>query len=307
VNGDGKANNADKTLRQDTLSQSYLETNYATAARIVNGDPSLKKLFDEAVAGGWSPQQFSAALQNTSWYSSQESEYARKGWLAQRGDPKEWADQILQARDTVQRTAASMGTEMSEAQLDDFAEKYVMNGWYDQRRQGLMMDALASFTDTSRGGAAKVSQDLRTLAADNGVGLTDKWLTDVTSSINRGESTQMDYEMWIREQAAARYPMYGDKIKAGVSVKALASPYLQRMQDILEIPSDGVDLNDPYITQALGMVNDKGENVPMNYTDFEKKLRNDPRWESTKNGKNALMNLATKMSEAWGFQTDNYF
>lgn len=307
LNGDGVASKADKTLRQDTLSQAYLETNYETAARIVNGAPSLKKLFTEAVAGGWTQAQFTAALQNTEWYNSQESEYARKGWLAKAAGGNEWNDQLMQARDAVQRTAASMGAEIPEKDLDTWAEKYIMGGWSVSARQGMMLDSLASYTDISRGGAAKVASDLRALASDNGVGLTEKWLNDVAVSIAKGESTQVDYESWIREQAAARYPMYGDKIKAGVSVKALASPYMTRMQDILEIPSEQIDLNDPYINQALGMVNEKGEQVPMNYTEFENKLRSDPRWESTKNGKNSLMNMANKMSEAWGFQTDNYF
>jgi len=307
LNGDGKANQADVTLRRDTLSMGMLERDYATAARIVGADPTLKKVFDEAIAGGWTPAQFQAAIQNTKWYNDQGSDYARKGWLAKQAGGKEWEDQLTQAREVVQRTASAMGAELSTEQLNQFAEDYVMKGWYEGSRQGLMADALSSFLSSSRGSAAETAMSLRALAKDNGVVLSQKWVDDVTTSIAKGESSVADYQAWIREQAAARYPMYADKIKAGVSVRALASPYLSRMQDILELPEESIALDDPYITAALGQVNEKGEQVPMNYVEFETKLRNDPRWESTKNGKNTLMNAVDGFMRNMGFATDNYF
>lgn len=307
LNGDGRANKADKTLKQDTLSMEMLGRDYATAARIVGGDPELKKIFEDAIAGGWTPQQFQAATQNTKWYQDQGSDYARKGWLAKQAGGADWEDQLTQARDIVQRTASSMGAALSESDLDQFAEDYIMKGWGVSGRQGLMADTLASYLDAQKGTAAETALSLRTLAMNNGVGLSQQWIDDVTKSIARGESSVTDYEAWIREQAAARYPMYADKIRAGVSVKALASPYMSRMQEILELPEEGIGLDDPYIVQALGQVNDKGEQVPMNYNDFETKLRNDPRWESTKNGKNTLMNAVDGFMKSMGFATDNYF
>ena len=42
-----------------------------------------------------------------------------------------------------------------------------------------------------------------------------------------------------------------------------------------------------------------GRNVGME--DFENLLRQDPRWETTKNGMNTLMNTVTSFSKSWGF------
>ena len=307
LNGDGRANDADMTLRRDSLSMEVLGRDYKTASQIVGQDLELKKVFKDAIAGGWTKEQFIAATQNTKWYEAQGSEFARKGWLAKAAGGAEWEDQIIQASDVVQRTAAQMGAVLSPDQLKDYAEKYIMGGWGTQGRQGLMADSLAGFVDSSRGSAASTTRALRELARNNGVSLSEKWVNDVTQSIARGESTQVDYESWIRGEAAKRYPMYADKIQAGVSVRALASPYLSRMQDILEIPEESIDLDNPFISSALGNVNEKGEQTGMSYGEFETKLRNDPRWENTKNGKNTLMNTTNNFMKSMGFATDNYF
>jgi hypothetical protein len=73
------------------------------------------------------------------------------------------------------------------------------------------------------------------------------------------------------------------------------------MQDILEVPEEQVSLNDKYIAEALGKVNEKGEQVAMSFTEFENKLRSDPRWEQTKNGSNTLMNMAENFTRKMGF------
>ena len=301
LNNDGRADKKDRVLRQDTLSMGYLQENYAVAARIVGANAELKKIFDDAIKGGWTPEMFQSALQNSKWHTDQGTEFARKAWLARAKGGEEWEEQLSAARNTVQRQAASMGADLSEDELEDFTERYLFNGWFEPSRQGLMLDALSSSIDIKKGGAARVSGELRALALNNGVGITDEWMKEVATSIARGQSTQQEYEDWIREQAANRYPMYADKIRAGVSVKALASPYLQRMQDILEVPEEQVSLNDKYIAEALGKVNEKGEQVAMSFTEFENKLRSDPRWEQTKNGSNTLMNMAENFTRKMGF------
>ena len=301
LNGDGRANQKDVELRQDNLSMQILGRDYDFAFRILSANPELQEIFKSAVDQGLSKEAFEASIKGTDWYESIGGEYARKAWFAKTMGGADWDDQMAQARDAIQRQANASGARIDPAELDQWAERYLFEGWFAQGRQGLMLDAISAKVQSDQGGQIAIRDALSKLARDNGVGVTDQWFNEVSQAITRGDSTQADYEMWIREQAAKKYPMFADKIKAGISVRSLASPYTTRMAEILELNEADISLDDPYIAEALGGVDENGNFKSMNFTDFETKLRNDPRWENTKNGKNTLLNTAQSFMRDWGF------
>lgn len=301
LNNDGAANQKDVTLRKDQISMNLVQRDYNFAFNILSSSPEVQKLFKDAVAGGWDAKRFETAVKATQWYQDVGGEYARKAWFSKTMGGADWEDQMVQARDAIQRQATALGANLAEGEIEAWAERYLFEGWYQGDRQGMMADALASKVESDRGGQIAVRNTLAALARDNGVTVTDQWYDEVSRSIARGSSTQADYEQWLRDQAAAKYPMYSDKIKQGVSVRSLASPYLTRMQEILELNGDEISLDDPYIAEALGGVDEKGNPKAMSFSDFERKLRNDPRWENTINGANTLMNSVTSFAKSWGF------
>lgn len=301
LNGDGKVNKKDETLRKDNLSMQILGRDYEFASRIVGANPELKTLFKRAIKEGWSKENFEAALQGTKWYSEQGSDYARKAWFAKQAGGGDWQDQLKMARDTIQRTATQMGVTLSGKDLDAWAERYITEGWYDSSRQGLMQDALAERLEINKGAASQLTMSLTQMAQANGIRMTNQFFSDAAKSIAKGESTQADWENYIREQAAAKFPMYSDKIKAGVNARDLASPYISRMAELLEMNPDDVTLDDPYIKQAMSGIDEQGNPKALGYADFETMLRRDPRWQNTTNGKRATMGLVSQMMRDWGF------
>lgn len=301
LNNDGRADQKDVSLRKDQLSMQLLGKDYNFAFNILASNPEIQDLFRSAVEMGQDAKGFEASIRASDWYTDVGGEYARKAWFSKTLGGPDWDDQMLQARDAVQRQANASGARLSEGELNAWAERYLFEGWFAQGRQGLMLDALASKVRSDQGGQIAIRDSLSKLARDNGVGVTDKWFNEVAQSITRGDSTQADYEMWIRDQAAKKFPMFADKIKAGVSVRSLASPYLTRMAELLELNEADISLDDPYVKEALGGVDEKGNFKSMNFTEFETKLRNDPRWENTRNGKNTLLNTAQSFMRDWGF------
>lgn len=301
LNGDGFINKKDRDLKRDNLSMSVFGKDYQFASRILSASPELQSLFKEAIAKGWEPARFQAAIQNSKWYSEQGSDFAREAWLARAGGGEEWENQLVVARDAIQRQASNAGVQLAPDELDSWAERYLFEGWYDQSRQGMLMDALAERVDVNKGQAASRTMDLQELARKNGLKMTESFFVDANKSIMRGESTMADWEKYIRDESAKRYPLYADKVKAGVTVEDLAAPYRSRMADILELDVNSISLEDPYIRDALNGVDEKGNPVSMNYSEFETKLRRDPRWESTKQGKTLTMGLAENMMRSWGF------
>lgn len=305
LNNDGRANKKDRNLRRDEISNELLGRDYKYASRVIGGAPEIAELFQEAVKNGWTPERFDAAVKNSDWYSSVGGEYARKAWFAKTMGGPDWDDQLTQARDTMQRTATQMGVTLSPEELEVFAERYITEGWFEPSRQGLMSDALASKVAADEGGNIAVRDQLAALARNNGVKVSDQWYDEVVQSIARGEATQADYEMYLREQAASKFPLYSDKIKSGVSVKALVSPYTQRMAEMFDIDEQTIELSDPYISSVLGSMDENGNPKPVNFTDFETSLRQDPRWLQSEQGSKAFMDLAEKMAKDWGFITDS--
>lgn len=301
LNNDGRINAADETLRRDTFSMGAFQADYATAAGIVSGDASLQRLFKEAIDNGWSPDLFKVKLQETNWYKTQGTDFARQAWINQQKGGKSWDDQLAAAAEVVQRRASQLGAVLTESDLKKFASNFLFLGWGTEGRSGLMDDALSQMVNIQKGNAGVMVSQLKKLAMDNGMSFNDDYYQQAAASVARGESVLTDWTNDINLRAAEKNPLYGDKIKAGVTVRSLASPYIQRMADLLELDADQIKLDDPYISQALGGVDEKGNPKAMSFTDFETKLRNDPRWENTKNGKNTLLNMAESFMRSWGF------
>lgn len=305
LNNDGRADKKDRDLKRDEISNELLGRDYKYASRVIGGAPEIAKIFEDAIAQGWTPERFEAAVTNSDWYESVGGEYARKAWFAKTMGGPDWDDQMDQARDMMKRTATQMGVTLTPEELDSYAERYITEGWYEPSRQGMMSEALASKMAADEGGNIAVRDELAALARSNGVKVNDQWYDEVVQSIARGDATQADYEMYLREQAASKFPLYSDRIKAGVSVKSLVSPYTARMAEMFDINEEEISFDDPYIAGVLGAIDEKGNPKSVNFTDFETSLRQDPRWLQSENGSKAFMDLAEKMAKDWGFITDS--
>jgi hypothetical protein len=305
LNNDGRANKKDRDLKRDEISNALLGRDYKYAARLLDSNPEIAEIFKDAVKNGWEPTRFEAAVKNSGWYGDIGGEYARKAWFSKTLGGPDWDDQLNQARDSIQRVATQMGVQLSPEEIGSFAERYIFEGWFESSRQGLMADALASKAQADAGGNVKVRDELATIARENGVKVNDQWYNEVVQSIARGDSTQADYEMYLRDQAAAKFPLYADKIKAGVSVKSLVSPYTRRMAELFDINQDDISFDDPYISSVLTALDENGNPKVTNFADFETTLRRDPRWLESEDGSKAFMGLAAKMARDWGFVTDS--
>ena len=143
---------------------------------------------------------------------------------------------------------------------------------------------------------------VKNFAAKNGIMMSDDAASDYATQIVTGKLSEDTVFNAIRESAASAFPQLADKIKAGIDVKTLADPYIQSMSNILEIPYTSVDLFDPKIRGALAYTLPDGKLATKSIYDFEKELRQDPRWEFTKNGKKAIADSTLRVLQDFGIQ-----
>jgi hypothetical protein len=263
-------------------------------------------LFEQAISQNWTAQKFKAAVQSSNWFRNN-SEPARLAFARKAIGGADWADLQATARQTVQQTATNLGVVLTPEQLDGYTQRYIYEGWDSADRKPLMTRALAEdikFNEKGplKGLAGNLQDDLKKTAFENGLRLSDSYYKEAAVSVATGLQTKEDWDRDVREQAASLWPPYAEKIRSGVNVSALASGYVNTMAQTLEINRDEVNLNDPYIREALGGFDDKGNPAPMGLWDFEKKLRADPRWMNTKQATDETSSVANTVLKMFGFR-----
>ena len=303
--------NRDGVADADRLSKAELAKEYQNAIGIIYSVPEIRPLFEKAIAGEWDVPKFVSAVQNSSWFRNN-NEYARRAWAQENiGGPQaaDWKARQEDARNAVRMAAAQMGSDLTEQELAALTRRYLYEGWDDSTRAPLMMQALSeqiSYVPDQRGGvtmrgqAGSFADQLRSLARANGMTYSDSWYLSAAKSVSAGLSTEDDWNRDIREQAASRYPVFADKIRSGMSVYDLASPYIQTMAQEFEINPEQISLSDTYIMQAMTALDDKGTPVPLGLWDFQKKLRNDPRWMNTAKAQNEITSVTGRVMQMFG-------
>lgn len=151
------------------------------------------------------------------------------------------------------------------------------------------------------GPSGKYFVGIKNLALDNGIKLSDNDALSYANKIVAGQVDENTIYNTIRESAASAFPSLGDKIKAGLDLKTLASPYIQSMSDILEIPDTAIDLFDPQIRSAMAYTLPDGKVGTKSIYDFEKQLRKDDRWQYTNKAREQAASVATTVLRDFGF------
>lgn len=293
---------------KDKLNRQELAAQYQSAVGVIYSVPELQGIFTQALNEGWSNDRMIAAVQNSEWYRGN-NEYARIAWAREQTGGADWQATLQNARSAVQQAAVASGADLTPAETDALARRYVYEGWDQDGRQALLGQALAgeiTYLPDERGmtrlmgGAGDLAAQLREVAYANGMTYSDSYYLSAARSVASGLSTADDWERDIRGQAAGMWQPYADKINAGANVYDLASPYIQTMAQELELSPADITLGDPHIRQALLGVDEAGNPKTMSLWEFQQKLRQDPRWEQTSKAQNEITSVTGRVMQMFG-------
>lgn len=273
---------------------------YGFVQSLFNANPELKKLFGQAVKAGWTSQKFQAALRDTKWFKSH-SQSERDYLTLQYGDPATAKLKLQQAVTQARQLAASLGTGVSSKAISAAAYNIVAKGWTSSDAQ-YYLGQYVTFKDGGTGGSAGQALDqLHQFSYSMGIKNSDKWYQDFARNIARGSSTAEDAQAAIRKQAMSLFPQWQKQLEGGQTVADIANPYMQSMSQILEMPAGSINLFDPTIKKALQYKDPKtGQNTAQPIWQFETQLRSDPRWKSTKNAQDSMMQAAHQVLSDFG-------
>jgi hypothetical protein len=292
---------------------------YGVQAALINSDPSLKELFNTAMAKGYDAKRFTAEFLNTSW-AKNHAETWQNAEKARLSAPGEYANSYNRMRNYLARTAVSMGESISPDQLgaeikpdangnyptvtpsgSDLVQWALSQSWGKGVDSAAIQQHLAEVGKINLalpgGQAASTMSQLKSLANDYGLNSLNvsgsNYFSDAAQSILLGKSTIDTWKQDIINTAKQNYKPYVAQLDAGITLKSIASPYINAISNLLEIPPDTVDLSQStgygkMVSNAL-MGSDPTSPTAMTLSQFEQQVKQDPRWAITNNARDTVM------------------
>jgi hypothetical protein len=147
----------------------------------------------------------------------------------------------------------------------------------------------------SAGGKASEDVDsILSYAKRYGVVLTkEQAMNYVANNFKKGQNLDASKAKILQiAKAQPQYAAIADKISDTVSLQDLAGNYIYNKAQVLELSMDSIDVFDRDIQDGLA--------GNMTMTDFNKKLRQNPKWATTKNAKEEAANYATDILKSFG-------
>lgn len=198
----------------------------------------------------------------------------------------------------IRRTAIDYGVELTDKQITSLANRAIKENW-DSASLGEFIAKEGKAAD----GAGKIGTTvgaLRQTAADYGVFYSDDWYREASKKIFEGTASEDTFVNMIKQDSKSRYVAFADRVDAGLTMRQAVAPYISSYAQILEVPSNSVDLNDPLLTRALTTVDKDGTPTPTSLWQFEYDLRQDPRWRYTKNAEETMMAASRQVLQDFG-------
>lgn len=292
-----------------SIDQNEMAARYGWALAILRSDKELSGLFDRAVKSSYSQARFVAELRNTKWYKTR-SESVRQATVLQKADPAEYNRRVQRMKQEVSDryfemtgnamtdgTAALLGRQaflfnFTEAEIRDMVGRTA-------KSQTLMVQG-------SLGGTlGEAERTLRKAADDYGLDLSDTYFAGKLNDIARQKTDTTAVINGFVDMAKSRYTAFIDQLDQGQTIKDIAEPYRQMMAKTLEVADQSIRINDKQIQKALTYRPAVGQKVgpptPMTLSQFEVDLKNDPRWDRTKNAQDSAMAVGRKVLQDMGF------
>jgi hypothetical protein len=175
----------------------------------------------------------------------------------------------------------------------------VTPGVTNEDREELALNYVSKYIDIkgieNAGGAIGSNlRDIRRLAADYNVSLSDAEVRQYALNGLRDKASIETVRTKIQNTAKAMYQNLSPFIDQGLTVKDIASQYINRMANVLEVNPETIKLDNRYVQNAL-------TTLP-NFTDFNKMLRNSPQWEYTNNAREEAAGYANKILQDFGLR-----
>lgn len=279
---------------------------YGFVYTLAKSVPELNDTLSQAIQGGWTADKLTATIESGNWWQSH-SDTVRNLVQLQATDPATYTQNLNHAKQLVILKGQALGRVVDDKQATSIAlETLASNSSWDDQvlTQTVANRTKIDVTDTGAylGQAANLRNHLTQVFQNYGVAYTKQWLDFGISQIESGRDTLDGFESYAKQRAKAAYPQFANQLDAGMTIRDIADPYISTYAQTLEVPETSVTLKDSMIKKALQQTGEDGTTrTSMPLWQFERTLKNDPRYDHTKQAKGDAMDLLAQIGKDWGF------
>jgi len=272
---------------------------------IVRNVPEIARLLEEAIANSYTPEQFQAKLEQTSWWQ-QTTASAREWDINGQRDPATQQTLIDNKRVEVRNLALSaFGVQLSDEKLEQLTVDSLRFGWSYNFLQNAIGDvATQSTVGISQLRQGYIGQTIRQTAKRYGVALADETFNSFVSRIAVGQETTDSFENYASNIARSLYPTLTAQFDSGLTFEDAVSPYRQVAANLLELNPNDIDFMDPkWLTPITYMPDPQsGEQRLMNLAEWGQELRTNKAfgYEFTNQARETAYRVTTDLANLFG-------
>jgi len=273
---------------------------------MIAAHPELASVRDLYLKGDYAAA--TNALYNTEFYAntsptifSNENTKINQPGVYQREIQTAWLPALRQE-------AIAKGLQISDANLTAIAQKAYDLGLTPTSPATLELfrgtDSTGKpYVTTIQGGiASNAKQNIATANADYSGNFNQDWVNQAAQSVAEGTTTEQYWTDQIKANAKSAFPAWSNQIDAGLTMKQIASPYITAYSQILGIDPASITLSDNLLKKGL-QGNDPTQPAGMPLWEFEKQVRQDPRWATSKDAMDSLSNVGSTILRQWGLMS----
>lgn len=268
-------------------------------ARKELGGKSLKWAIDEMVRKKIvDPSIALTYLNKTAWFKKYSPDITKK-LVMEESKPELAATEQDQRRASIEAGINAAGVQLSPEDIQKITRDAWVYSWTPEQVDRAI--ARASSVALSGGDYAAQTEELYAYADDFGIDLSEpmqrQWQQDFLSK--KGAEA---VKTLIRQQAAARYPVFAERLDSGQSLRSVTDAYFQKAAELLEVDPNSIDWNDPLFAggKAFVTTDQNGQQTQRALAEFEKNVRQDSRWVNTNNAREELTNGAYGLLQRFG-------
>lgn len=226
-------------------------------------------------------------IEGTDWWESR-TQSARTADLLRVSDPTQYRSQVRTiAQGLRAQVNAIRGQETPWDWLFQKAERILRGDFTSEQFLENLTRRLARDDDSNI--REDTQRSLGELAGAYLLDIGEEVQGNWAQRILLGTSTQEDYEAFLKQMAASRFPMFADLINSGATTRDIASPYVTLLSRELDRP---YAVDDPMVINALT----QGTTL----SDFLFEVRSRPDWGGSTTARDSALELADLFGRAMG-------
>jgi hypothetical protein len=271
------------------------------AQQIINAEQSGQPL---------TQAQINAKLQNTDYFKTTTPD-ARAYDALRAVDPAAANQRAVLVQRQIADASANLGISLPSdgtmnSQGFQFFINAVRNNWSADEIKYQLLAQVKGLNAGMGGEVGNNAAQIKNLFNDYGVPLSDAQTMDYAMKLGQGAETTDGIKGYAIQAAQSLFPSLTTQLHQGYTVRQIADPYLQMLQQETGVDPTTVNLTDPKYMGFLNQVDPKtGQRTVMPLDSALAKIRTDPTYgyDTTGQARQAASQLTSQLASKFGMST----